>query len=90
MDQNERWLAAAIPGYGAGGGWYLGRPLLVTQNDQSLRPYRVDLVGTEASVRGAVEPANRSGVRASQPTVGRMTPAPRAKRDHARPITSAS
>ena len=28
----ERWLTAAIDGYGAGGRWYVGRPLLVTEN----------------------------------------------------------
>ena len=43
MDQAERWLAAAIPGYGAGGRWYFGRPLLVTQNDYSLRLYNGDV-----------------------------------------------
>ncbi|HEY1733910.1 MAG TPA: exodeoxyribonuclease V subunit alpha, partial [Acidimicrobiales bacterium] len=32
----EGWLAAAIDGYGTGGRWYLGRPLLVTHNDYSL------------------------------------------------------
>lgn len=43
MDQAERWLAAAIPDYGAGGRWYFGRPLLVTQNDYSLRLFNGDV-----------------------------------------------
>ena len=32
----EGWLAAAMPGYGADGRWYVGRPLLVTRNDRQL------------------------------------------------------
>jgi exodeoxyribonuclease V alpha subunit len=32
----EGWLTAAVPGYGAGGDWYVGRPLLVTANDYGL------------------------------------------------------
>jgi exodeoxyribonuclease V alpha subunit len=38
----ERWLAGSITGYGDGGPWYLGRPLLVTQNDHALRLYNGD------------------------------------------------
>ena len=38
----ERWLAAAIDGYGDGGPWYVGRPLLVTENDYALRLYNGD------------------------------------------------
>jgi exodeoxyribonuclease V alpha subunit len=38
----ERWLARSIDGYGDGGPWYLGRPLLVTQNDYALRLYNGD------------------------------------------------
>ncbi|MGH9150728.1 MAG: ATP-binding domain-containing protein, partial [Acidimicrobiales bacterium] len=38
----EGWLAAAIDGYGAGGPWYVGRPLLITQNDYGLRLYNGD------------------------------------------------
>ncbi len=40
--QVERWLAAAIAGYGEGGPWYVGRPLLVTENDHALRLYNGD------------------------------------------------
>jgi exodeoxyribonuclease V alpha subunit len=38
----ERWLAAAIPGYADAGEWYVGRPLLVTENDHALRLYNGD------------------------------------------------
>jgi exodeoxyribonuclease V alpha subunit len=41
-EQVEHWLTAAVPGYGAGGTWYVGRPLLVTQNDYGLRLYNGD------------------------------------------------
>jgi exodeoxyribonuclease V alpha subunit len=39
----ERWLTASVRGYGAGGQWYVGRPLLVTQNDYGLRLYNGDI-----------------------------------------------
>ena len=38
----ERWLAAAIDGYAMAGPWYVGRPLLVTANDYTLRLYNGD------------------------------------------------
>jgi exodeoxyribonuclease V alpha subunit len=41
--QVEAWLGAAIDGYAAGGGWYVGRPLLVTANDYGLRLYNGDI-----------------------------------------------
>ncbi len=41
--QVEGWLAGAIGGYGAGGGWYVGRPLLVTANDYGLQLYNGDI-----------------------------------------------
>jgi len=37
----ERWLRAAIPGYGAAA-WYAGRPILVTENDYALGVYNGD------------------------------------------------
>ena len=39
----ERWLAAALPGYGEEGEWYAGRPLLITANDYDLGLYNGDL-----------------------------------------------
>jgi exodeoxyribonuclease V alpha subunit len=38
----EAWLAGEIDGFGAGGRWYVGRPLLVTANDYELRLYNGD------------------------------------------------
>jgi exodeoxyribonuclease V alpha subunit len=38
----EQRLAADIDGFGAEGPWYLGRPLLVTENDYGLRLYNGD------------------------------------------------
>lgn len=40
--QVERWLRDAIRGYGTGGEWYVGRPLLLTANDHALRLYNGD------------------------------------------------
>lgn len=37
----ERWLRAAIPGYGVSS-WYAGRPLLVTENDYALGVFNGD------------------------------------------------
>jgi exodeoxyribonuclease V alpha subunit len=42
MTHVEGWLTAAIDGYATGGRWYLGRPLLVTENDYGLRLYNGD------------------------------------------------
>ncbi len=42
MGQVESWLAAEIDGFAAGGTWYVGRPLLVTENDYGLRLYNGD------------------------------------------------
>lgn len=38
----EGWLAGEIDGFGADGRWYVGRPLLVTENDYELRLYNGD------------------------------------------------
>jgi exodeoxyribonuclease V alpha subunit len=40
--QVEAWLGAAIPGFAATGAWYVGRPLLVTENDYTLGLYNGD------------------------------------------------
>jgi exodeoxyribonuclease V alpha subunit len=52
----ERWLAAAIPGYGEDGEWYVGRPLVVTANDYEMSLYNGDtgvIVETPHGVRAA-------------------------------------
>jgi exodeoxyribonuclease V alpha subunit len=40
--QVERWLAAGIDNFASQAGWYVGRPLLVTENDYGLRLYNGD------------------------------------------------
>ena len=42
MTKVEGWLQSEIEGFGAEGKWYVGRPLLVTENDYSLRLYNGD------------------------------------------------
>ena len=54
--QVEAWLGAAIDGYAAGGGWYVGRPLLVTANDYGLRLYNGD-IGVVVATRDGRRPA---------------------------------
>jgi exodeoxyribonuclease V alpha subunit len=57
MARVEGWLAAAIDGYGAGGRWYVGRPLLVTENDHGLRLYNGDVGVIVAAEDGRVTAA---------------------------------
>jgi exodeoxyribonuclease V alpha subunit len=38
----EAWLAAGIDGYATSGRWYVGRPVLVTENDYELQLYNGD------------------------------------------------
>ncbi|HZQ79148.1 MAG TPA: exodeoxyribonuclease V subunit alpha [Acidimicrobiia bacterium] len=40
--QVEAWLRSALPGFAAAGAWYVGRPLLVTENDYTLGLYNGD------------------------------------------------
>ena len=42
MPRIESWLAAEVPGFASEGLWYVGRPLLVTQNDHAIRLYNGD------------------------------------------------
>jgi exodeoxyribonuclease V alpha subunit len=62
MGHVERWLAAAVPGYGVDGAWYVGRPLLVTANDHGLRLYNGDAGVVVAAGQGRVRAVfERSG-----------------------------
>ncbi|HEV2369847.1 MAG TPA: exodeoxyribonuclease V subunit alpha [Acidimicrobiales bacterium] len=38
----EEWLADAVPGVSSDGAWYVGRPVIVTANDYSLRLFNGD------------------------------------------------
>lgn len=54
--QVGQWLASAIPDYGAGGEWHIGRPLLVTRNDPDLGVSNGDagiIITTPAGPRAA-------------------------------------
>jgi exodeoxyribonuclease V alpha subunit len=42
MQRVERWLTDELPGFDPRGRWYPGRPLLVTENDYSLKLYNGD------------------------------------------------
>ena len=42
MPRIESWLSGSIPDFAAEGSWYLGRPLLVTENDHAIRLYNGD------------------------------------------------
>jgi exodeoxyribonuclease V alpha subunit len=57
MERIERWLAAEVDGFGAGGRWYAGRPLLVTENDYGLRLYNGDTGVVVADGAGGVTAA---------------------------------
>jgi len=58
--QVERWLAAGVEDFASQAGWYVGRPLLVTENDYGLRLYNGDTgvviaSGEAGRVRAAFE-----------------------------------
>ena len=61
MSVVERWLAADIEGFGGEGAWYAGRPLLVTENDYSLRLYNGDTGVVVAAGPGRVVAAFERG-----------------------------
>jgi exodeoxyribonuclease V alpha subunit len=42
MDTIENWLRADVEGFTTGATWYVGRPLIVTQNDYGLDLYNGD------------------------------------------------
>jgi exodeoxyribonuclease V alpha subunit len=56
-DRIERWLASEVEGFGAEGQWYVGRPLLVTENDYGLRLYNGDTGVIVATASGRVSAA---------------------------------
>jgi len=56
MSRIEGWLAEEIEGFDAAG-WYVGRPLLVTENDYGLRLYNGDTGVVVATGGGAVSAA---------------------------------
>src|ERR1700730_6977270 len=55
MAKVEAWLADDIDGFAAEGTWYLGRPLLVTENDYGLQLFNGDtgVVVAGATGRGS-------------------------------------
>ena len=57
----ERWLAAEIDGFAEQGAWFVGRPLLVTENDYSLRLYNGDTGVVVAAGTGRVVAAFERG-----------------------------
>ncbi len=62
MTNVENWLAAGIDGFAAGGTWYVGRPLLVTENDYGLGLFNGDTgVAIAAPGGGVVATFERRG-----------------------------
>ena len=57
MPRVESWLAAEIEGFAADGTWYVGRPLLVTENDYGLRLFNGDTGVVVAARAGRVAAA---------------------------------
>ena len=69
----EQWLGAAIDGYADGGPWYVGRPLLVTENDHTLRLYNGD---TGVLVRGRTASSPRSSAAGRSSSSARVASPP--------------
>ncbi len=42
MGHVESWLRAEVAGFATGTDWYVGRPLIVTENDYGLQLYNGD------------------------------------------------
>jgi exodeoxyribonuclease V alpha subunit len=62
MQHVEDWLRAEVPGFLTGNEWYVGRPLIVTENDYALRLYNGDTgVVVEARDGRLVAAFERSG-----------------------------
>ncbi len=61
MSRIEGWLAGEIDGFAAEGRWYVGRPLLVTENDYGLRLYNGDTGVVVAAGPGRVTAAFERG-----------------------------
>jgi exodeoxyribonuclease V alpha subunit len=57
----EDWMAASVDGFTASGAWYLGRPVMVTANDYSLRLFNGDTGAVIARDDGGVNAAFRRG-----------------------------
>jgi exodeoxyribonuclease V alpha subunit len=55
MPRIESWLADAVADFAADGAWYLGRPLLVTENDHAIRLYNGD-TGVVVAAPGSGRP----------------------------------
>ena len=80
----ESWLVDAIDGYAAGGRWYVGRPLLVTENDYGLQLYNGD---AGVVVEAGAGPRRRSpvpGVRSGRCSSAGASPWASARRAWAR------
>ena len=61
MRRVERWLADALPTFDSTRDWYVGRPLLVTENDYSLKLYNGDTGVVVATAADAVAAAFERG-----------------------------
>ena len=57
----EDWLAASVEGFTAGRAWYLGRPVIITANDYSLRLFNGDTGAVVAREDGGVGVVFRRG-----------------------------
>ena len=57
----EEWLSAEIEGFSSDGAWYVGRPVIVTANDYSLRLFNGDTGAVVSREHGGVGVAFRRG-----------------------------
>jgi exodeoxyribonuclease V alpha subunit len=61
MHHVESWLRAEVAGFSAGSDWYVGRPLIVTENDYGLRLYNGDTGVVVAADNGRLVAAFERG-----------------------------
>jgi exodeoxyribonuclease V alpha subunit len=60
-DRVERWLADTVDGFATDAAWYIGRPVMVTANDPSLRLYNGDTGVVVEAAGGRVAAAFERG-----------------------------
>jgi exodeoxyribonuclease V alpha subunit len=69
----EGWLAAELPGFDPDDRWYVGRPLLVNENDQELRLYNGDTGVVVGAAEGRVACAFARGAETIQYSPSRLS-----------------
>jgi exodeoxyribonuclease V alpha subunit len=72
MGHVENWLRAEVEGFATGGDWYVGRPLIVTENDYGLQLYNGDTGVVVAAADGRLVAAFERSATISEVSPARL------------------